>query len=117
MARAKGAGLIVMGWHKPVWSRGVLGGTVHAVMRDTDADVTVLIDRGLAWPPRRILVPFAGTDHDRAALRLAQRLARGHHADVTVLRVVRPGAPAPRPAPWDWPPCSARCRYVRRESR
>ena len=52
VARAKGAGLVVMGWHKPVWSRTVLGGTVHAVMRDSHADVVVLIDRGLAWPPR-----------------------------------------------------------------
>src|SRR5262245_13270547 len=37
VARAKGARLIVMGWHKPVWSRTVLGGTVHAVMRETPA--------------------------------------------------------------------------------
>src|SRR5947207_2359642 len=55
VARAKGAGLVVMGWHKPVWSRTVLGGTVQAVMREADADVAVLIDRGLAWPPRRVL--------------------------------------------------------------
>jgi Kef-type K+ transport system membrane component KefB len=94
VARAKGAGLIVMGWHKPVWSRGVLGGTVHAVMRDADVDVTVLIDRGIVWPPRRILVPFSGTAHDRAALRLGTRLAARIGAAVTVLRVSRPGAPA-----------------------
>src|SRR5262249_1644734 len=34
VARAKGARLIVMGWHKPVWSRTVLGGTVHDVMQE-----------------------------------------------------------------------------------
>ncbi len=94
VARAKGAGLVVMGWHKPVWSRTVLGGTVQAVMREADADVAVLIDRGLAWPPRRVLVPFAGTAQDRAALRLAARVARRHRASLTVLGVVRPGDPA-----------------------
>jgi Kef-type K+ transport system membrane component KefB/nucleotide-binding universal stress UspA family protein len=96
VARAKGAGLIVMGWHKPVWSRTVLGGTVHAVMREAEADVAVLIDRGLAWPPRRVLVPFAGTAQDRAALRLAARITRRHEAGLTVLGVVRPGAVRPR---------------------
>src|SRR5207245_3736754 len=75
VARAKGTGLIVMGWHKPVWTRTVLGGTVKDVMQDADADVVVLIDRGLAWPPHRVLVPFAGPAQDRAALRLAARLA------------------------------------------
>ncbi len=95
VARAKGAGLVVMGWHKPVWSRTVLGGTVQAVMREVDADVAVLIDRGLAWPPRRVLVPFAGTAQDRAALRLAARVARRDGAALTVLGVVRPGEVPP----------------------
>ena len=95
LARAKGAGLVIMGWHKPVWSRTVLGGTVHAVMREADADVAVFIDRGLAWPPRRVLVPFAGTVQDRAALRLAARVAGRHAATLTVLGVVRPGEGQP----------------------
>jgi nucleotide-binding universal stress UspA family protein len=93
VARAKGAALVVMGWHKPVWSRTVLGGTVHAVMRTAPADVAVLIDRGLVWPPGRILVPLAGGTQDRAALRLAARVARHVGAALTVLGVVRPGAP------------------------
>lgn len=89
VARAKGAGLVVMGWHKPVWSRTVLGGTVHDVMRRADGDVAVLIDRGLAWPPRRVLVPFAGTAQDQAALRLAARLAARVDAGLTVLHVMK----------------------------
>jgi nucleotide-binding universal stress UspA family protein len=91
VARAKDAGVVVLGWHKPVWSRAVLGGTVQAVMRDTDADVVVLIDRGLRWPPARVLVPFADTAQDHAALRLATRVARRHGAALTVLGIVRPG--------------------------
>jgi Kef-type K+ transport system membrane component KefB/nucleotide-binding universal stress UspA family protein len=97
VARAKGVGLVVMGWHKPVWSRTVLGGTVHEVMRDCEGDVIVLIDRGLRWPAARILVPFAGTAHDLAALRLAGRLAERLGAELTVLDVTRPGAPGPPP--------------------
>jgi Kef-type K+ transport system membrane component KefB/nucleotide-binding universal stress UspA family protein len=95
VARAKGVGLVVMGWHKPVWSRTVLGGTVHEVMRDSLGDVVVLIDRGLPWPPARILVPFAGTAHDRAALRLAARLGERLGAELTVLNVTRPGVHEP----------------------
>jgi len=96
VARAKGASLIVMGWHKPFWSRTVLGGTVQAVMRESTAEVAVFIDRGLAWPPGRILVPYAGTLQDRSALRLATRLADRHGATLTVLAVMRPGAAAPQ---------------------
>jgi Kef-type K+ transport system membrane component KefB/nucleotide-binding universal stress UspA family protein len=95
VARAKGVEVVVMGWHKPVWTRTVLGGTVNAVMRETDADVAVFIDRGLAWPPHRVLVPFAGTAQDRAALRLAARIATRLDATLTVLGVVRPGGVLP----------------------
>jgi nucleotide-binding universal stress UspA family protein len=95
VARAKGAGVVVMGWHKPVWSRTVLGGTVKAVMREADADVAVFVDRGLAWPPRRVLVPFAGTAQDRAAFRLAARIAARLDATITVLAVARPDGTPP----------------------
>jgi Kef-type K+ transport system membrane component KefB/nucleotide-binding universal stress UspA family protein len=104
VARAKGAGLIVLGWHKPVWSRTVLGGTVQAVMREADVDVCVFIDRGLAWPPRRVLVPYAGSPQDAVALRLAARIAQRHSATLTVLAVVRPGAPLPALGALEPPP-------------
>lgn len=100
VARAKGASLVVMGWHKPVWSRTVLGGTVNAVMRQADCDVAVLIDRGLTWPPRRVLVPFAGAPQDAAAVRLAARLVARVDAALTVLVVkdAAGGAAAELPA-------------------
>src|SRR5581483_362902 len=84
VARAKGLGLIVMGWHKPVWGRGVLGGTVHSVMRDAEPDVAVLIDRGLEWPPARVLAPSPGSDDDAAALRFAAAIARRHGAHLPI---------------------------------
>src|SRR3989441_2244382 len=96
VARAKGAGLIIMGWHKPVFSQAMLGGTVQQVMRGSTADVAVFIDREGPFPPRRILLPYTGTVHDRAALTLASRLARRFGAQVTLLHVVRPGRSQPR---------------------
>ncbi|MBI3304472.1 MAG: cation:proton antiporter [Deltaproteobacteria bacterium] len=96
VARAKGAQLILMGWHKPVFNQTVLGGTVQQVMKSSAADVAVFIDKDGLFPPRRILLPYTGTAHDRAALILAARLARRWGAQVTVLHVVRPGRPQPR---------------------
>ncbi len=91
VARAKGADLIVMGWHKPVFGRSVLGGTVERVMRRAQAGVAVLVDKDLPATLDRILLPYAGTEHDRFALGLAARLAGRQRAAVTLLHVVRPG--------------------------
>ncbi len=96
VARAKGARLIVMGWHKPVFSQAVLGGTVQQVMKGSGADVAVFIDRNSPFPPQRILLPYTGTVHDRTALTLAARLTHRFEAQVTILHVVRPGRPQPR---------------------
>jgi nucleotide-binding universal stress UspA family protein len=91
-AEAKRADLIVLGLHKPLFSQTVLGGTVHEVMQEASSDVAVLVDRGLEQV-RRVLVPFIGSRHDRAALGLARRLLQGSGAEVTVLHVT---APEPR---------------------
>jgi Kef-type K+ transport system membrane component KefB/nucleotide-binding universal stress UspA family protein len=96
VAQLKGAELIVMGWHKPVFSRSVLGGTLDRVMRRCPADLAILIDRDLSAAPRRILLPYSGTVHDQLALRLAARLARRAGADLTLLHVVHPGRSEPR---------------------
>ena len=96
VARLKGVRLIVMGWHKPVFSRSVLGGTLDRVMRRCPVDLAVLIDKGMPNPPHRILLPYSGTVHDQLALRLAARLARRAGADLTLLHVVHPGRSEPR---------------------
>ncbi len=88
-AEAKQAQLILLGWHKPLFSRTMLGGTVHEVMEEASADVAVLVDRGLEQV-RRVLVPFIGSSHDRAALGLARRLLRSVGAEITVLHVTAP---------------------------
>ncbi|WP_437666572.1 cation:proton antiporter domain-containing protein [Sorangium sp. So ce1182] len=89
VADVKQADLVLVGWHKPLLSQTVLGGTVYEVMRSARTDVGVLVDRGLA-AVRKLLVPFHGTAHDRAALALARRLAQQVGAHVTILHVVNP---------------------------
>ena len=88
-AEAKQADLVLLGWHKPLFSRTMLGGTVHEVMEEAGTDVAVLVDRGLE-AVRRVLVPFIGSPHDQAALALARRLLRSVGAEITVLHVSTP---------------------------
>ncbi|HYO59813.1 cation:proton antiporter [Archangium sp.] len=88
-AETQQADLILLGWHKPLFSQTMLGGTVHEVMQEAGTDVAVLVDRGLE-EVRRVLVPFIGSPHDRAALGLARRLLQHAAAEVTLLHITRP---------------------------
>jgi nucleotide-binding universal stress UspA family protein len=97
VVRARGVRLVLMGFHKPVFSRTMLGGTVHRVMTSAEADVAVFVDRRFAGA-QRVLVPYAGGKHDRLALQLAARLARHGDGAVTVLRVVGHSAGTADPA-------------------
>jgi Kef-type K+ transport system membrane component KefB/nucleotide-binding universal stress UspA family protein len=89
VAEVKGANLIVLGWHKPVVTRTVLGGTVADVLEKARSDVGVFVDRGLQGV-RKVLVPFQGTPDDKAALMLARRMTAAN-AEVTILHVIKPG--------------------------
>ena len=90
VAEVKEADLVLVNAHVPLFSQTVLGGTVHDVLADAPADVAVFVDRELARLTR-ILVPWRGSAHERAALGLAERLRAGTGANVTVLEVVEPG--------------------------
>jgi nucleotide-binding universal stress UspA family protein len=93
-AGAKQADLVLMGFHKPVWGRALLGGTVHHVLSDCPCDVGVFVDRGFV-SPAKVLVPYGGGGpHDRLALELASRIARNTSAAVTVLYVAPPSSTA-----------------------
>ncbi|MEZ0263199.1 MAG: cation:proton antiporter [Phycisphaerae bacterium] len=83
------ADLVIMGFHKPVIGKTILGGTVHRVLAGCHTDVAIFVDRGFR-AARRILVPYLGTAHDKLALDLAARMARSTEALVTVLHVVPP---------------------------
>ncbi len=88
-AQAKQADLVLMGFHKPVIGKTILGGTVHRVLSACTTDVAIFVERGFRQA-RRILVPYLGSSHDRLALELAGRMARNTGALVTVLHVVPP---------------------------
>ncbi len=79
--------LVLLGLHKPLLGQGTLGGVVHEVLRNAPAAVAILVGRGTPVPPRRVLVPFQGSRHDRAALELAARIQASTGAAVTVLEV------------------------------
>ena len=88
-ARERQADLVLIGYHNPVFSRSMLGGTVHRVLTQTPADAAVFVDRGFEHP-KRVLVPYLGGRHDRLAMKLAGRLAASAMAQVTVLHVTAP---------------------------
>lgn len=90
VARDRQASLVLIGFHKPVFGRTMLGGAVHRVLETVETDVAVFVDRGFHGA-RRILVPYLAGEHDRLALQLAARAARGAGAAVTVLHVTTPG--------------------------
>jgi nucleotide-binding universal stress UspA family protein len=94
LAAAQDADLVLLGLHKPLLGAARLGGMVHSVMRQAHSDVAVFLDRGLV-EPRRVLIPFLGGSHDRAAMRLAQRLLRQPRVQLTVLHIVKPGSDRP----------------------
>ena len=83
--------LVLLGLHKPVLSQTLLGGTVHEVLHRVHAGVAVYVERG-DRPLQRLLVPFQGSPHDRAALALAGRIQARTGATITVLHVIKPGA-------------------------
>jgi Kef-type K+ transport system membrane component KefB/nucleotide-binding universal stress UspA family protein len=91
VANTKAADLVLVGWHQPVLRRSILGGTVLDVLRHTRADVGVFVERRPA-PWHRILVPFRSDVHDRAALRIAERMAETTGAELTILHVVDPAS-------------------------
>ena len=85
VADVRAPDLVLLGLHKPVLGNDVFGGVVRGVLRDADSQVAVFVDRGLSPRPERLLVPYHGGDHDRAALRLAARIQRSRDTALAVL--------------------------------
>lgn len=89
VAAAKHAQLVVVGSHRPLLLGRALGGPVHEILQQAASDVAILVDKGLE-KLSRVLVPYLGGEHDRAALLLAHRLACWGGAEITILHVVTP---------------------------
>jgi nucleotide-binding universal stress UspA family protein len=47
VAQVKGADLVLLGWHRPLFAGSRLGGVVSEVMKEAGSDVGVFVDRGL----------------------------------------------------------------------
>ena len=91
-ANARGLDMILMGFHKPLLTHSILGGTVNRVFSSAECHVGVFVDRGFHGV-RKVLVPHFGSSHDQVALELAGRIGRSSGAHVTVLHVNEPGRP------------------------
>jgi nucleotide-binding universal stress UspA family protein len=96
VVRQRQADLVLMGSHRAVLGKALLGGTVHRVLSTVPADVGIFVDRGFTTAGR-VLVPYLGGPHDRLALDLASRLGRHGGAEVTVLHVTSKDRAAARP--------------------
>ncbi len=98
VAEDRGANLLLLGSHKPVVGKSLLGGAVRAVMRNAPSDTGVLIDHGLTQV-RRVLLPFLGTVHDLSALALARRMLEGPGLQLTLLELREANLTSPPPDP------------------
>jgi nucleotide-binding universal stress UspA family protein len=95
-ARRYRAGWVVMGWHKPLFFKNVLGGLVGQVLRDAPSNVAIFVDKGLT-DLKRVVVPYLGTPQDRGALLAAERIGHIPGVTVTILHVVKPGRGSSEP--------------------
>jgi amino acid transporter/nucleotide-binding universal stress UspA family protein len=82
------ADLLLMGWRGGFSGRRRSDTPVQRVIMDTQADLAVLRDRGVAQV-KTILVPWGGGAHAHLGLELAVRIARATGAAVHLQRIVR----------------------------
>ncbi len=86
--------LILLGWHRPAFSRNRLGGRVGQILSRSRVDVAVFVDRQLNQLDK-LLVPYISNIHNDMGLEIALRLLVNHPAsELTILRVALPGRPA-----------------------
>ncbi len=85
------ADLILLGWHRPAFSKNRLGGRVGQILTQAPVDVAVFIERGQERL-ETLLVPYAASIHDDLAVELALRLLLNEHMRrLTILRVASLG--------------------------
>jgi Kef-type K+ transport system membrane component KefB/nucleotide-binding universal stress UspA family protein len=81
--------LVLIGYHRSVFGRRLLGGIVGDVLRSAEADVAVLVDpstRGVTLSEGdTIVVPYGGGFHEDVGIDLAVRLAAGSGASISLV--------------------------------
>ncbi len=81
--------LILMGWHRPAFSRNRLGGRVGQILSAARADVAVFVDRQHN-KLERLLVPYIPNVHNDLGLEIALRLLMtSPNCHLTILRVTQ----------------------------
>ncbi len=79
--------LILMGWHRPAFSKNRLGGRVGQILSTARVDVGVFVDRQHG-KLERLLVPYSPNVHNDLALELALRLlVNSQTCSLTILRI------------------------------
>jgi nucleotide-binding universal stress UspA family protein len=88
------ADLILLGWHRPTFSRNRLGGRVGQILSTSRVDVAVFVDRN-NHRFEKLLVPYVPNIHNDLGLEIALRLLINHPTStLTILRVASPNQPA-----------------------
>ncbi|HEY9748178.1 MAG TPA: cation:proton antiporter [Allocoleopsis sp.] len=85
------ANLVLVGWHRPAFSKNRLGGRVGQILSTAPVDVAVLVDHN-QLRLEKLLVPYATNIHDDLGLELALRLLLNReHRQLTILQIAVPG--------------------------
>ena len=89
LSAAEEVDLVLVDGRRPLLGVGVPRGDVGALLRESPADVAVLVAREqgvvLPGPDKPVLVPFGGAEHDWAALELGAWLAAATKAPLQLL--------------------------------
>ncbi|WP_066377365.1 MULTISPECIES: cation:proton antiporter [unclassified Anabaena] len=86
IAKIESADLILVGWHRPAFSKNRLGGRVGQILSTVPVDVAVFVDKG-GDRLESLLVPYSANIHDDLALTLALRLLINH--DTCTLQILQ----------------------------
>jgi Kef-type K+ transport system membrane component KefB len=80
--------LVLLGWHRPVFSSSRLGGRVGQILNQAPVDVAVYVDRGESLAIRQILLLDNASRHTELGLDLALRLLFNDPArELSILRL------------------------------
>lgn len=81
--------LVLLGWHRPAFSKNRLGGRVGQILSTTRTDVAVFVDRQHG-KLENLLVPYIPNIHNDLGLEIALRLlVNCRNTSLTVLRVAQ----------------------------
>ncbi|PSB28123.1 cation:proton antiporter [Stenomitos frigidus] len=89
VAESDRADLILLGWHRPAFSRNRLGGRVGQILSTARTDVAVFIDRQQGSLDK-LLVPYVSNIHNDLGLEIALRiLVNSQNSTLTILSVTQ----------------------------